>query len=61
MPRRFTDQMEAAAIMQLRNALGQGLNDDAAIAFATASLGREHEQLVRRVWDDKFEPKVGAG
>ena len=51
---RFTRDMEAAALFQLRNAAAQGLNDDACIAFATASLGREHEALVRRVWRDNF-------
>lgn len=51
---RFTRDMEAAALVQLRNAAAQGLHDEACIAFATASLGREHEALVRRVWRDNF-------
>lgn len=57
----FSRDMEAAALVQLRNAFAQGKDAEGCVAFATASLGREHEQLVRRVWDDKFEPKVGAG
>ena len=51
---RFTRDMEAAALIQLRNAAAQGLHDDACIRFATASLGKEHEALVRRVWRDNF-------
>ena len=51
---RFTRDMEAAALIQLRNAAAQDLHDDACIAFATASLGREHADLVRRVWRDNF-------
>lgn len=51
---RFTRDMEAAALMQLRNAAAQDLHDDACIAFATASLGKEHADLVRRVWRDNF-------
>jgi len=51
---RFTRDMEAAALIQLRNALSQGLDDAGCVAFATASLGREHEGLVRRVWRDNF-------
>ena len=58
---RFTRDMEAAALIQLRNAAAQGLHDDACIAFATASLGREHEALVRRVWTANFEVLGGAG
>ena len=51
---RFTRDMEAAALVQLRAALSQGLDDAGCVAFATASLGREHEALVRRVWRDNF-------
>ena len=51
---RFTRDMEAAALIQLRNAAAQDLHDDACIAFATASLGKEHADLVRRVWRDNF-------
>jgi hypothetical protein len=58
---RFTRDMEAAALTQLRNAFAQGKDAEACIAFATASLGREHEELVRRVWRDNFEPMGGAG
>jgi len=46
--------MEAAALMQLRNAFAQGKDAEGCIRFATASLGREHEGLVRRVWRDNF-------
>ena len=51
---RFTRDMEAAALIQLRNAFAQDKDADACIRFATASLGREHEALVRRVWRDNF-------
>jgi len=51
---RFTRDMEAAALIQLRNAAAQDLHDDACIAFATASLGKEHADLVRRVWRGNF-------
>ena len=51
---RFTRDMEAAALVQLRNALSQGLDDAGCIRFATASLGKEHADLVRRVWRDNF-------
>ena len=51
---RFTRDMEAAALIQLRNAFAQGKDAEGCIAFATASLGREHEALVRRVWRDNF-------
>ena len=51
---RFTRDMEAAALMQLRNAFAQGKDAEGCIRFATASLGREHEGLVRRVWRDNF-------
>ncbi len=50
----FARDMEAAALMQLRNALSQGLTEEKAVAFATASLGSEHEALVRRVWKRDF-------
>ena len=58
---RFTRDMEAAALVQLRNALSQGLDDAGCIAFATASLGKEHADLVRRVWDDMPKVMWGAG
>ena len=51
---RFTRDMEAAALMQLRNAFAQGKDAEGCIAFATASLGKEHADLVRRVWRDNF-------
>ena len=51
---RFTRDMEAAARMQLRNAFAQGKDAESCIAFATASLGKEHADLVRRVWRDNF-------
>lgn len=51
---RFTRDMEQAALIQLRNAFAQGKDAAGCIAFATASLGREHEALVRRVWRDNF-------
>ena len=53
--------MEAAALMQLRAALSQGLDDAGCVAFATASLGKEHADLVRRVWDDMPKVMWGAG
>lgn len=52
---RFSRDMEQAALMQLRNAFAQGKTPEGCIAFATASLGREHEALVRRVWARHFE------
>ena len=58
---RFTRDMEAAALVQLRAALSQGLDEAGCLAFATASLGREHEALVRRVWDDMPKVMWGAG
>lgn len=58
---RFTRDMEAAARIQLGNAFAQGKDAEACIAFATASLGREHEALVRRVWTANFEVMGGAG
>lgn len=58
---RFTRDMEAAALVQLRNALSQGLDDAGCVAFATASLGREHEALVRRVWAREFKNHMGVG
>ena len=61
MPARFTRDMEAAALVQLRNAFAQGKDAAGCIAFATASLGREHEALVRRVWTANFEVMGGAG
>lgn len=57
----FARDMEAAALMQLRAALSQGLDDAGCIAFATASLGREHAELVRRVWDEMPKIMWGAG
>lgn len=58
---RFTRDMEAAALVQLRNAFAQGKDAEACIAFATASLGKEHADLVRRVWDDMPKVMWGAG
>lgn len=58
---RFTRDMEAAALIQLRNAFAQGKDAEACIAFATASLGREHGALVRQVWTANFEAMGGAG
>ena len=58
---RFTRDMEAAALTQLRNAFAQGKDAEACIAFATASLGKEHADLVRRVWDDMPKVMWGAG
>ena len=58
---RFTRDMEAAALIQLRNAFAQDKDAEGCIAFATASLGREHEALVRRVWTANFEVMGGAG
>lgn len=58
---RFARDMEAAALMQLRNAFAQGKDAEACIAFATASLGKEHADLVRRVWDDMPKVMWGAG
>lgn len=51
----FTARMETAAIYQLRNAFAQGKDADGCIAFATASMGREHEAMVRRVWAKHFD------
>jgi hypothetical protein len=58
---RFTRDMEQAAMIQLRNAFAQGKDAAGCIAFATASLGREHGALVRRVWAAHFEVTGGAG
>ena len=58
---RFTRDMEAAALVQLRNAFAQGKDAEGCVAFATASLGREHEQLVRRVWAREFKNHMGVG
>lgn len=58
---RFTRDMEAAALVQLRNAFAQGKDAEGCIAFATASLGKEHADLVRRVWDDMPKVMWGAG
>ncbi len=58
---RFTRDMEAAARIQLGNAFAQGKDEAGCIAFATASLGREHEALVRRVWADMSKVMWGAG
>ena len=58
---RFTRDMEAAALMQLRNAFAQDKDAEGCIAFATASLGKEHEALVRRVWTDMSKVMWGAG
>ena len=58
---RFTRDMEAAARVQLGNAFAQGKDAEACIAFATASLGKEHADLVRRVWDDMPKVMWGAG
>lgn len=58
---RFSRDMEAAALVQLRNAFAQGKDAEGCIRFATASLGREHEELVRRVWTANFEVMGGAG
>ena len=58
---RFTRDMEAAARIQLGNAFAQGKDAEACIAFATASLGKEHADLVRRVWRDNFVAMGGAG
>ena len=58
---RFTRDMEAAARIQLGNAFAQGKDAEACIAFATASLGKEHADLVRRVWDDMPKVMWGAG
>lgn len=58
---RFTRDMEAAARIQLGNAFAQGKDEAGCIAFATASLGREHEALVRRVWAGMSKVMWGAG
>lgn len=58
---RFTRDMEAAALVQLRNAFAQGKDAEGCIRFAAASLGREHEQLVRRVWAREFKNHMGVG
>jgi len=58
---RFTRDMEQAALVQLRNAFAQGKDAEGCIAFATASLGKEHADLVRRVWDDMPKVMWGAG
>jgi len=58
---RFTRDMEAAARIQLGNAFAQGKDAEGCIAFATASLGKEHADLVRRVWDDMPKVMWGAG
>jgi len=58
---RFTHDMEAAARIQLGNAFAQGKDAEGCIAFATASLGKEHADLVRRVWDDMPKVMWGAG
>ncbi len=54
-------RFEAAARVQLGNAFAQGKDEAGCIAFATASLGREHEALVRRVWADMSKVMWGAG
>lgn len=58
---RFARDMEQAALIQLRNAFAQDKDAEGCIAFATASLGREHEALVRRVWAANFVVHGGAG
>lgn len=58
---RFARDMETAALVQLRNAFAQDKDAEGCIAFATASLGKEHEALVRRVWTANFEVMGGAG
>ena len=58
---RFTRDMEAAALIQLRNAFAQDKDAEDCIRFATASLGKEHEALVRRVWADMSKVMWGAG
>ena len=57
----FARDMEAAARVQLGNALSQHLDAEGCITFATASLGREHEALVRRVWADMGKNYMGVG
>jgi len=57
----FARDMEAAARVQLGNALSQHLDAEACITFATASLGREHEALVRQVWADMGKNYMGVG
>lgn len=61
MSRFARDMVEAAARVQLGNAFAQGKDEAGCIAFATASLGREHEALVRRVWADMSKVMWGAG
>ncbi len=58
---RFARDMEAAALTQLRNAFAQGKDAEGCIAFATASLGREHAEMVRRVWAREFKNYMGVG
>ena len=58
---RFTRDMEAAARIQLGNAFAQGKDAEGCIAFATASLGKEHADLVRRVWAREFKNHMGVG
>lgn len=58
---RFTRDMEAAARIQLGNAFAQGKDAEDCIRFATASLGKEHADLVRRVWADMPKVMWGAG
>lgn len=59
--RYFTRDMEAAARIQLGNAFAQGKEAEDGIRFATASLGKEHEALVRRVWAGMSKVMWGAG
>jgi hypothetical protein len=58
---RFARDMEQAAYVQLQNARLQGLDGEECIRFAAASIGHEHEALVRRVWASRFTVMGGAG
>jgi hypothetical protein len=48
-------QLEQSALHLLRNALAQGKNADAAIAFAVAAMGADHAGLVARVFAREFK------
>lgn len=48
-------QKQASARTLLQNAIAQGLNDEAAIAWAVAAMGEENRALVQKVWDTHFK------
>ena len=52
---RSLEQKEQSALQLLRNALSQGLDDEASIEYAAYAMGLEHLPLIGRVHARHFK------